>query len=225
MRLLIVEDESALADSICQYLSSENFLCEIASTFQNALERIECWEYDCIILDIGLPDGNGLKLLSILKEDQKEDGVLIISAKDSLDDRITGLRMGADDYLVKPFHLSELSARLEAIIRRKSFSGSNVLQYDVLTIDVQQQTVQVEGALIDLTRKEYDLLLYFISNKTKVISKNALASHLWGEMSDGLLNYDFIYTHIKNLRRKLLAAGSPDYIQSVYGMGYKLRIP
>ena len=225
MRILIVEDEQALAASIAQYLQSGLFQCEIATCFRTAQDKIESQDYDCIILDIGLPDGNGLSLLAALKTNRKMDGVLIISAKNSLDDKVNGLRLGADDYLTKPFHLSELSARVDAIIRRKSFAGANLLQYDLLTIDLQQKTVSVANVPVDLTRKELELLLYFISNKARVISKSAIADHLWSTITNGTDNYDFIYTHIKNLRRKLIAAGSPDYIQSVYGMGYKLRIP
>ncbi len=225
MRLLVVEDEPALADSMCQYLEAEHFRCEHAPDYRSALEKIETCEYDCILLDIGLPDGNGLRLLELLRQDRKDDGVLILSAKDSLDDKVTGLRMGADDYLVKPFHLSELGARLAAILRRKVFGGATVLQYDLLTLDTQAQTVCVGDTPVALTRKEYELLLYFISNKSRVISKTALANHLWGDLAESAAGYDFIYTHIKNMRRKLLAAGSPDYIQSVYGVGYKLHVP
>lgn len=225
MRLLIVEDESALADSICQYLGKGQAVCERASDYKSALEKIEVNDYDCVILDIGLPGGSGLQLLAALKENRKDDGVLIISARGSLDDKITGLSMGADDYLVKPFHLSELGARLAAIVRRRSFSGANVLQFDLLTLDMQRRIVFVGKTAVDLTRKEYTLLLYFISNKSRVVSLDAIANHLWGEMAEGVTSYDFIYTHIKNLRRKLMAAGSPDYIQSVYGMGYKMHLP
>ena len=225
MKILVIEDEGALADSICQYLGSEHFQCERAADFRTALAKIEGYDYDCIILDIGLPGGSGLDLLASLKADNKGDGVLIISAKNSLEDKVLGLRMGADDYLTKPFHLSELSARLNAIIRRKSFDGATTLQFDVLTLDLQSKRVAVDKTPVELTRKEYDLLLYFIGNKAKVIPKAALAAHLWAELADSTGNYDFIYTHIKNLRKKLMAAGSPDYIQSVYGMGYKLRIP
>jgi DNA-binding response OmpR family regulator len=150
--------------------------------------------------------------------------VLIISAKNSIDDKVIGLNAGADDYLTKPFHLSELSARVAAIIRRKSFGGNNIIEFDTLQIDLQEKLVKINGAVVDLTRKEYELLLYFISNKNKVITKNAIAIHLWGDDMDMAGNYDFIYTHIKNLRKKLLQAGAEDYIKSVYGMGYKFSL-
>jgi DNA-binding response OmpR family regulator len=223
MKILIIEDEKEISNSICEYLLNEQFFCETAFTFEAALEKISLYEYACILLDIGLPGGNGLTLLQQLKKENKSDGVLIISAKNSLDDKVTGLRAGADDYLTKPFHLSELGARVAAIIRRKSFDGKNVVTCDNLILDLNNKTASVNEQVIDFTRKEYDLLLYFLSNKNKVISKNAIAEHLWGDNMDLANNYDFIYTHIKNLRRKLLQAGCMDYIKSIYGMGYKFE--
>jgi DNA-binding response OmpR family regulator len=221
MKVLIIEDEKALSESIFAYLNSEHFVCETASDFSTALEKISLYDYACIILDITLPGGSGLELLRELKASHKDDGVLIISARNSLDEKIHGLQSGADDYLTKPFHLSELAARVSAIIRRKSFDGKNSLAFDELLLDLREKTVQVKNRLLDLTRKEYDLLLYFISNKNKVISKGAIAEHLWGDNMDMADNYDFIYTHIKNLRKKIVQAGAQDYIKSVYGMGYK----
>ncbi len=185
------------------------------------MEKISLYDYACIILDITLPGGSGLDLLRELKANHKAEGILIISARNSLDEKILGLKSGADDYLTKPFHLSELAARVSAIIRRKSFDGKNSLRFDELQLDLLEKTVSVHNRFLDLTRKEYDLLLYFISNKNKVISKGAIAEHLWGDNMDMADNYDFIYTHIKNLRKKLLQAGAQDYIKSVYGMGYK----
>lgn len=222
MKVLIVEDEQSLADSICQYLADENFLCEVATSYDMALEKISLYDYTCIILDINLPGGSGLDILKELKRNGKTDGVLIVSAKDSLDDRVYGLKAGADDYLSKPFYLPELSARVAAIIRRKTFDGNNIISFDELQLNFHDKTAIVKNKIIDLTRKEYELLLYFISNKNKVISKNAIAEHLWGDDMDLAGNYDFIYSHIKNLRKKLMQSGCPDYIKSVYGMGYKL---
>ncbi len=221
MKLLIVEDEKILSDSIASYLRHENFTCETASGFSEAVEKIELFNYDCILLDISLQDGNGLDLLKEIKANNKMDGVLIISARNSLSDKITGLTLGADDYLPKPFHLSELSARVAAIIRRRNFGGNNTLRFNELSIDLQAKAVFISGKLVELTRKEYQLLLYFTYNKGRVVSKNAIAEHLWGDEMGGAANYDFIYTHIKNLRRKLMDSGGEDYIQSVYGMGYK----
>jgi DNA-binding response OmpR family regulator len=222
MKLLIVEDEKALADSILSYLKQENFVCEVADRCASALEKIECYDYDCILLDINLQDGSGLDLLKALKANNKSDGVLIISARNSLEDKVAGLRLGADDYLSKPFHLSELGARVSAIIRRKNFGGNNLLRLEEILIDTTGQSVMVNRRPLELTRKEYQLLLYFAYNKGRVVTKNAIAEHLWGDEAGGSANYDFIYTHIKNLRRKLVEAGSRDCIQSVYGMGYKM---
>ncbi len=225
MKLLVIEDEKELSKSICDYLGSENFICEAVYDFKTAIEKISLYEYECIVLDITLPDGNGLELLKELKTNHKQDGVVIISAKNSLDDKITGLKSGADDYLIKPFHLSELSARVAAIIRRKFFNGMPVISFDELDLNLEEKSVVVQNKTIDLTRKEYELLLYFISNKNKVISKGAIAEHLWGDDMDIAGNYDFIYTHIKNLRKKLVQSGCPDYIKSIYGMGYKFSMP
>ncbi|MHB1922214.1 MAG: response regulator transcription factor [Chitinophagaceae bacterium] len=225
MKILIIEDEPELSNSIGEYLNNENFLCETAPNFAMALEKIALYDYACIILDLTLPDGSGLDLLKELQRENKTDGVLIISAKNSLEDKVNGLKSGADDYLTKPFYLPELGARVDAIIRRKYFEGKNTLPFDQLELNLLEKTAQVQGHVLELTRKEYDLLLYFITNKNKVISKNAIAEHLWGDNMDLADNYDFIYTHIKNLRKKMIQSGCPDYIKSLYGMGYKFRIP
>lgn len=219
MKILIIEDEEALSDSIAAYLTAQEYTCDIASDFASAIDKTEYNNYDCILLDISLPGGSGLKILEQLKEDKKSDGVLIISAKNSLDDKIKGLNLGADDYLPKPFHLSELNARIAAIIRRKNFDGNNLIEFHNLVIDTQSKVVTVDEIPLELTKKEYELLLYFVSNKKRLISKDAIAEHLWGNDMSG--NFDFIYTHIKNLRKKLMDAGDADYIKSVYGMGYK----
>jgi DNA-binding response OmpR family regulator len=224
MKVLIIEDEKVLGESIVAYLRGEDYLCELAETFSQALEKIETFQYDCILLDITLPGGSGLELLRELRANRSLDGVLMISARNSLEDKVKGLKLGADDYLPKPFHLSELGARVEAIIRRKQFQGNHVLRFNELSIDTQARTATVQDQPLVLTRKEYQLLLYFASNKGRVISRNALAEHLWGEDMDVADNYDFIYTHIKNLRRKMTQLGSEDYIQSIYGVGYKFGV-
>lgn len=221
MKLLIVEDEASLNKSMVDYLSKQQYLCEAVTNYQDALGKIECYEYDCIVLDIMLPDGNGLELLQHLKANHKLEGVIIISARNELDDKIMGLQSGADDYLTKPFHLSELSVRIAAIIRRKNLQGNNILTFKDIQIDVLAKSISVNQKDIIVTRKEYELLLYFMINKNRVLSKNAIAEHLWGDDMDMAGNHDFIYTHIKNLRKKLMVAGAGDYLQSVYGMGYK----
>lgn len=224
MNILIVEDEADLSNSIHQYLQQSGFYCDIAFTYEAARNKITTSKYDCVILDISLPDGNGLQLLRTLKAGNKPDGVLIISAKNSLDDKLSGLELGADDYLTKPFHLAELTARVNAIIRRKSFDGQNLISIDKLKINILLKTVQTEAGTLPLTRKEYELLLYFVSNKNRVVTKESLSEHLWGDQSTMSETYDFIYSHIKNLRKKLLEAGCSDFIKSVYGLGYKLSL-
>ncbi len=221
MKILIIEDEEGLRESIEEYFSEAGNICETADNYQNAMVKINLYDYDCIILDITLPGGNGIDILKSLKEKNHPDGILIISAKNSLDDRLEGLNLGADDYLVKPFHLSELKARVTAIIRRKTFNGSNQLIFNEITIDLLAKEVKIGKSVIKLTRKEYALLLYFIANRGKVVSKNAIAEHLWGDGIDMANNFDFIYSHIKNIRKKLMEAGCGDYIQAAYGMGYK----
>ena len=221
MKILIVEDETGLRESIEEYFTGEGNICETAKNYTKALSKINLYRYDCILLDINLPDGNGIELLKKLKDNNHSDGVLIISARNSLDDRLDGLNLGADDYLVKPFHLSELKARVTAIIRRKSFNGSNILVLNEITIDLLAKEVKVANSAVKFTRKEYALLLYFIANKGKVVSKNAIAEHLWGDGIDMANNFDFIYSHIKNIRKKLIEVGCADYIQAAYGMGYK----
>ena len=221
MKILIIEDEAGLRESIEEYFTEAGNICETAKDFHSAKNKINLYRYDCILLDITLPNGSGLEILKTLKEHNYPDGVLIISAKNSLDDRLQGLDLGADDYLVKPFHLSELRARVTAIIRRKSFDGNNLLTFNELQIDLLAKSVKVEGNPIKLTKKEYALLLYFVANKGKVVSKNAIAEHLWGDEIDAADNFDFIYSHIKNLRKKMMEAGGVDYIRAAYGMGYK----
>jgi len=221
LKILIIEDEEGLRESIEEYFTEAGNICETACDYQTALSKVNLYRYDCILLDITLPGGNGISLLKNIKDNNYTDGILIISAKNSLDDRLEGLDLGADDYLVKPFHLSELKARVTAIIRRKSYNGSNLLTFNEISIDLLGKEVKVGKQTIKFTRKEYALLLYFIANKGKVISKNAIAEHLWGDGVDMADNFDFIYSHIKNIRKKLMEAGSKDYIQAAYGMGYK----
>lgn len=221
MKLLIIEDERELSDSIVAYLSSENYLCEQAFTCDEAKEKVELYDYDCVLLDLMLPGGNGLDILRNIRNKNNPVGVIIVSAKDSLEDKVRGLEIGADDYLAKPFHLPELSMRIYAIIRRKKFSANNVLQSNGITINLLSKTAHINNKTVLLTRTEYELLLFLIGNKNKVISKGAMAEHLSGDMADMLDNHDFVYTHIKNLKAKLAEAGCKDCIKNVYGTGYK----
>jgi DNA-binding response OmpR family regulator len=221
MKLLLVEDEVELAQSILDYLNDNDFVCEWVDNFSSAMDKISGYNYDCILLDLMLPDGDGFDLLTELKHNNKTDGVIIISAKETLETRIEGLNLGADDYLTKPFHLSELLVRTQAIIRRKQFKGNNIITFNEIEIDLLSKTVKVNNQTIEITKKEYDLLLFLIGNKNRVLSKEAIAEHLSGDMADMLDNHDFVYAHIKNLKNKLKNAQSQNYIKTVYGLGYK----
>jgi DNA-binding response OmpR family regulator len=221
MKILVIEDEIDIASSIKSYLKSNDILCEMAADSKSALDKIAMYDYDCILLDLMLPDGDGFTILRELKKQNKSDGVIIISAKEALETKIEGFNLGADDYLTKPFHLSELLVRIQSLVRRKNFNGSNVIAFNEIEIDTLAKSVRIKGRKIDCTKKETDLLLFLIGNKNKVLSKSAIAEHLSGDMADMLDNHDFVYAHIKNLKKKLKDSGSIDYIKSVYGIGYK----
>ena len=223
MKLLLIEDEKELATSIQKYLTNKDFVCEWVNNTKDAIDKISIYDYDCILLDLMLPDGNGFEILKELKVQKKTEGIIIISAKETLETRIEGFNLGADDYLTKPFHLSELFVRVQALIRRKNFKGNNIVIYNEIHIDILAKTVKVNSNSIDITKKEIDLLLYLIGNDNRVLSKSAIAEHLSGDMADMLDNHDFVYAHIKNLKKKLNDAGSGDYIKSVYGLGYKWK--
>lgn len=221
MKILIIEDERKLSDSIVDYLKDEKYLCEQAFDFNDAMMKVRIYDYDCILLDLMLPGGNGLDILRDIKQRKKKAGIIIVSAKDSLNDKLKGLQTGADDYISKPFHLAELSMRIYAVIRRKEFGASNTMESGGIRIDLLEKSVTANGQAISLTKSEYDLLLFFISNKNRVLSKAAIAEHLSGDFADMMDSFDFIYSHIKNLKAKLADAGIHNCILNVYGMGYK----
>ncbi len=206
---------------MCQYLQKEDFICEFAINFFDAEDKLISYNYDIVVLDINLPDGNGLDLLKIIKTNKPDTGVLIVSAKNSLDDKLIGLDLGADDYITKPFHLAELNSRINSLIRRQKFEGNHTITFNEIEIDPNAKTVKVNNSLVDLTKKEFFLLLYFITNKNRVLTKESIAEHLWGDSIDLADNFDFIYTHMRNLRKKLKAKGATDYMQTIYGLGYK----
>jgi len=224
MKVLIVEDEEGLRDNISQFLLTEHYIVETACNFHAAMEKIAAYDYDCILLDVGLPDGNGLQVLNALKARQKRDNVIIISARDSLDDKLEGLGLGADDYLTKPFHLAELNARIKAVVRRKALGGRNTVKLSNMELDFDERTLTVTGVNVHLNRKEFDILAFFVVNKNRLIYKSALAEHVWGDHMDNADNFDFIYSQIKNLRKKLKEHGTNLEIQAIYGVGYKLTV-
>lgn len=221
MKLLLVEDEVDLLDEMEGYFKEQGHLVERAADFVQAEDKVALYSYDMVILDITLPGGTGLQLLEMLKAKSGEEGVLILSAKDSLKDRLAGLDLGADDYLTKPFYMEELNARINAIQRRKVFSGSSLVKAGALEINTQSKEVYCAGTKISLTKKEYELLLYFIVNRKRVVSKESIAIHLWGDNYDMSTSYDIIYTHIMNMRKKIIKHTGEDYVETVYGMGYK----
>lgn len=221
MKILIIEDEKALQKSIVKYLEHQGFVCEAVNDFLTGKERVAQFEYDCVVVDIGLPFGSGLDIVKELKYMESKAGIIIISAKNSLEDKLNGLDLGADDYLTKPFFLSELNARINAIIRRRNFGGSKAIQFYEIRLEAEAQRVTVNTKNVDLTDKEYQLLEYFIANQHRLLTKTAIAEHIWGDEYLHVSNYDFIYTHIKNLRKKLVDAGSVDYIKTIHGAGYR----
>jgi DNA-binding response OmpR family regulator len=223
MKVLIVEDNRELAENIHDFLARETYVCEHSYNFREAQDKIAAYQYDCIILDIMLPDGNGLDLLELIRSKKAGSSVLIISAKNALDDKVNGLELGADDYLTKPFHLPELHARLKALYRRNNLGGDHVVRFNEISLNTVTLEARVNDSLLDLTKKEFDLLLYFLINKNRVLTRQSIAEHLWGDYADNLANFDFVYQHVKNLRKKISAAGGKDYIGTVYGLGYKFN--
>ncbi|ANQ47455.1 response regulator transcription factor [Flammeovirga yaeyamensis] len=221
MKLLLIEDNPHLTEDILKGLSDQAMTVETVGLVADAKDKISVYEYDIIVVDLGLPDGNGLEIVKYIKEINPNTGVLIVTARNSIDDKVTGLDLGADDYITKPFHMAELIARVRSLFRRKKLKGSTVLEHGVIKIDITSSTVKINDLVLELTKKEYDLLLYFFYNKNKMLTKESIAEHLWGDHIDQADNFDFIYTHIKNLRKKLQKEGAGEYIKSVYGMGYK----
>ena len=222
MKILIVEDEKQLLDSMLIFLKESGMICEKAETLAEATEKADLYEYDCVVLDIGLPDGSGLKVINVLQQKQKQTGIVILSAKNSLDDRLVGLNFGADDYVTKPFYMPELVARIKSVVRRRAFQGKNEILFNEIRVVPDEMMMYVKDKLISLTKKEHELLLYFLSNQNTVLTKESIAEHLWGDHADMADSFDFIYSHIKNLRKKMTDNGAHDYLKSIYGVGYKL---
>jgi DNA-binding response OmpR family regulator len=221
MKILIIEDEHELLSTMKNYLEPEGFLCETALSYFEAEDSLSVFKYDIIVLDLTLPGGNGLDLIKLIKERNSQAGLLIVSAKDSLDDKIKGLDMGADDYISKPFHLAELNSRIKSLARRRQFNGTNEVLFNEIKINVDSGEVSVNGENIDLTKKEYEILLYLMVNRNKLITRESIAEHVWGNDISYADNFDFIYSQIKNLRKKMGQRNGRDYIRNVYGMGYK----
>ena len=225
MKILIIEDEADMRKNMQATLEKDSFLVESVANYQDAMSKIGVYDYDCILLDISLPDGDGLEILHALKQTGPTDSVIIVSAKDSLDDKIHGLDLGADDYLAKPFHMAELNARVKAVLRRRKMNGANLLEVGNVLIDIDRHQVKVSGEELELNRKEFDVLFYLATNQNRLVSKSALAEHVWGDYIDQSDNFDFIYSQIKNLRKKRSDHQAEVEIKAVYGIGYKLLVP
>lgn len=221
MKILVIEDERVLADSIASHLGKEGFVVETVLTYEDAVEKINLYAYDCVVVDINLPDGTGFDIVEMLKRIKSTSGIIIVSARDALQDRIRSLEIGSDDYLTKPFHLSELNARVNAILRRRHFAGNNDVTFNEIRINYNARRVFIGDNEISISKKEYDLLLYFMSNIDIALTKASMAEHLWGDSIDGADSFDILYSHIKNLRKKLTDGGCKEYIHSIYGIGYK----
>ena len=225
MKILLIEDEEELRNTVREYLTREKFIVECAEDYASAMEKVNDYDYDCILLDIMLPDGSGLRILEELRRQRKPAGVIIISARDSLDDKVEGLELGADDYLPKPFHLAELSARIRSVVRRHQRDGQQSLDVGNVRLYPDSRRVEVAGCEVELLRKEYDILYYFMSRPNHMVDKATLAEAVWGDHIDQADNFDFVYAQMKNLRRKLHDAGADIEIRAVYGFGYKLVQP
>ena len=222
MKILIVEDEKDLISGFLTFSEQEKIYADVATTYREAAEKVYLYEYDCILLDINLPDASGLQLLEDLQKMDRNNGVIVVSARNSVTDKVKGLNLGADDYLTKPFHLSELSARIQAVIRRRKFDTPNLLCFGNLSIELNERKVVAGESLLNLTKKEYDILLHLIANKNRVITKNALAEYIWGDSIDNTDSFDFLFQHLKNLKKKLRQGQAAIQIRNIYGVGYQI---
>lgn len=221
MKILIIEDEVQLSDNMYQYLTRNNYRCEQAFTYVEGLEKISLYDYSCILLDLNLPDGDGLRLLEVIRARQVESGVIILSARTSVDEKINGIMTGADDYIAKPFSLPELNARIYALLRRRISKSSNTIISNGININILSKSADINGKFLELTKTEFNLLVFLIANRNRVVSKNSIAEHLSGDMADMFNSHNFVYTHIKNLKAKLNSFGIEDCIKTIYGTGYR----
>ena len=224
MKILVVEDQIPLLTQIEKLISKEGYVCETASDFKIAWEKVWSFSYDLLVVDINLPGGSGLEIIRKVKNEHPKTAIIVISARDSIANKIEGLEIGADDYITKPFEMAELLARIKSVLRRYFFQGDSTITYGDITLDTNNQSVVVNGTQLDLTKSEYKILLFFFSNEGRVLTREGMAEHVWGDHMDLADSFDFIYSHIKNLRKKIRDAGGVDPIKVVYGVGYKLHI-
>lgn len=221
MKILVVEDNIELLEDIRDFLEREGNVCEIAPDYKTAYMKVGIFPYDILVVDITLPDGNGLDIIREIKKENIDVGIIIVSAKNALQDKVYGLQIGADDYLTKPFYLPELNARINALYRRKVYKGSNEIIFNEIKINPEKHEIFVNDHLMVLTKKEFDIIHFFVANKNRLLTKEAIAEHLWGDHIETADSFNFIYTHLANLRKKIADLGGKDYIKSIYRVGYK----
>ena len=224
MRALVVEDEPLLNEELEEHLLEEQFSVDCAETLQQGRDLVAGDEYDLVLLDLGLPDGNGLELLKMIKKYYEETAVVILTARGEVEDKVEGLELGSDDYLAKPFAMAELRARIHAVLRRRFKIDENEIKAGKLLLNLNHMEVGYDGRTLELTETEYKILRYLLLNKNKTITRIALAEHIWGSKVDDRFSLDFINSHMKNLRKKLSQVGAPELIETVYGVGYKLEV-
>ena len=221
MKILVVEDNLELLDDIREFLELEGNICEVATDFRSAYMKLGVFKYDLLVVDIGLPDGNGLDIIREVKKENIDMGIIIISARSELEDKVGALELGADDYLTKPFFLAELNARARALYRRKVYQGNQVIHFNEIRIEPARYEVYIHGSFLQLTKKEFDILHFFVTNKNRLLTKEAIAEHIWGDNIEAVDSFTFISTHLANLRKKIADLGGNDYIKSIYRVGYK----
>lgn len=221
MKILVIEDNIELLKDIKNFLEEQGNICEIASDYKSAYMKAVIFPYDILVVDIALPDGSGLDIIKEVKKENIDVGIIIISAKNAIGDKINGLEIGADDYLTKPFYLAELNARIKALYRRKTYKGSKEIVFNEIKIRPDNYEVFVNNRLMNLTKKEFDIIHFFVANRNRLLTKEAIAEHLWGDHIEMADSFNFIYTHLANLRKKITKFGGKDYIKSIYSVGYK----
>ena len=224
INILLVEDEMELAVSTIRFLKENNFNCTHKSTIKLALKEIKNNSFHAALLDLGLPDGDGLSLIKEIKNKNQETGVIIVSAKDMLNKKVEALELGADDYLTKPFFFPELNARIKSLVRRLNMEENKKITLNELTLFPEEMKVLVHNKVVDLTSKEFSLLLYFFSNQNRVLSKTILGEFMSSNYANYGFSDDLVYTHIKNLKKKLASSDCAEYIKNVYGIGYKFLV-
>ncbi|MCB9298907.1 MAG: response regulator transcription factor [Lewinellaceae bacterium] len=223
MKLLIVEDDQELLSRMLRFFKREGYVCELANTYQEGYKKLNNYDYDCVLIDAGLPGRDGLRLVQMMREEDTQTGIILFAAGSPVEERIQGLEEGADDFLSIPFDLGELHARIKAVMRRKAGDYSKALSFGGLLIKLEERIVLADGLLVNLTRKEFEILVFLARNKNRVITKESIAEHLWGDYMEDAVSFDFIYAHVKNLRKKLADHGFSDYVKTVYGVGYKFE--